>query len=91
MRMKFIRTLVAVLAAIAVCVFVYPDDLWGDDAGDQSEMMMQSPDNLATHPDQHAIDSSFLTALGDSTRPPSSAASTTPTSLVSLSVRVLRC
>jgi hypothetical protein len=91
MRRKFIRTLVAVLAAIAVFAFAYPDDLWEYDAGDQTEILMKSPERFPTHREQQAINSSLLTALSKSTCSPSSDASTTSLTLASPSTCVLRC
>ena len=91
MRRKFIRTLVAFLAAIAVFGFVCPDDLWDDDVAGQSEMVMKSPEKLSTHRDQQAIDSSLLTAISKSTCSPGSDGRARPATLVSLSTSVLRC
>jgi hypothetical protein len=92
MRRKFIRTLVAVLAAIAVFGFVYPDDLWDYDVACQSDIVMELPEKLPTHRDRQATDSSLLTALRKSTSFPSSDVSTaSPALLVSLSTCVLRC
>jgi hypothetical protein len=94
MRRKFIRALVAVLAAIAVFGFVYPDDLLDYDVAGQSDIVMKVPEKLPTHRDQQAIDSSLLTAISKSTWStcsPGSDASARPATLVSLSTSVLRC
>jgi hypothetical protein len=42
MKRKFIRALVVVLAAFAVFVFAYPDDLWDDAVYTPSEMLRES-------------------------------------------------
>jgi hypothetical protein len=91
MRRKFIRTLVAVLAAIAVFGFVYPDDLLDYDVAGQSDIVMKLPEKLPTHRDQQAIPSSLLTALRKSTCSLGSDASARLAALVSLSTSVLRC
>jgi hypothetical protein len=91
MRRKFIRTFVAVLAAIAVFGFAYPDDLWDYDVASQSDMVMKLPEKLPTHWDQQAIESPLLTALRKSTSFPNSDVSTASPALVSLSTCVLRC
>ena len=78
MRRKFIRTFVAVLAAIAVFGFAYPDDLWDYDVASQSDIVMKVPEKLPTHRDQQAIDSSLLTALRKSTCFPSSESAQRP-------------
>jgi hypothetical protein len=82
MRRKFIRALVAVLAAIAVFGFVYPDDLLDYDVAGQSDIVMKVPEKLPTHRDQQTIDSSLVTAISKSTCSPGSDASARP---------VLRC
>jgi hypothetical protein len=91
MRRKFIRALVAVLAAIAVFGFVYPDDLLDYDVAGQSDIVMKVPEKLPTHRDQQTIDSSLVTAISKSTCSPGSDASAKPATLVSLSTTVLRC
>jgi len=91
MRRKFIRALVAVLAAIAVFGFVYPDDLLDYDVAGQSDIVMKVPEKLPTHRDQQTIDSSLVTAISKSTCSPGSDASARPATLVSLSTTVLRC
>ena len=91
MRRKFIRALVAVLAAIAVFGFVYPDDLLDYDVAGQSDIVMKVPEKLPTHRDQRTIDSSLVTAISKSTCSPGSDASAKPATLVSLSTTVLRC
>ena len=91
MRRKFIRALVAVLAAIAVFGFVYPDDLLDYDVAGPSDIVMKVPEKLPTHRDQRTIDSSLVTAISKSTCSPGSDASAKPATLVSLSTTVLRC
>jgi hypothetical protein len=90
MKRKFIRTLVVVLAALAVFVFVYPDDLWEYGPAGQSEIM-KSPEKLPAHRDQHALSSSLLTASSKINCSPSSDAGTMSPLLASPSTRVLRC
>jgi hypothetical protein len=91
MKRKFIRALVVVLAALAVFVFVYPDDLWDYDVVGQSEMVAESPERLPSPRDQQAADFSPFSALNKSATFPSLDASTTSPGLVSLSTCVLRC
>jgi hypothetical protein len=91
MRKKFIRTLVAVLAAIAVFGFVYPDDLWDYDVAGQNEMVTESPERLPSPQNQQAVDFSPFVALNKRASFPSSDASTTSPTLVSLSTCILRC
>jgi hypothetical protein len=45
MKRKFIPALVVVLAAFAVFVYVYPDDLWDDAASTPSEMLKESSES----------------------------------------------
>ena len=91
MRRKFVQTLVVVLAAFAVFVYVFPDDLWDDAAYTESEMLKVSPEGLPTHRDQQAVYPSLLAASSKSTHSPSSEARTMSPTLVSLSTCVLRC
>jgi hypothetical protein len=91
MRRKFIRTLVAVLAAVVVVGFVYPDDLWDYDVAGQSEMVTGSPERLPSPQDWQAVDFSSFAALNKNTSFPSSDVRTTSRTLVSLSTCILRC
>jgi hypothetical protein len=91
MKRKFIRTLVVVLAALAVFVFVYPDDLSEFGAAGQSEIVMKSAEKLPTHRDQQAISSSLLTASSKTNCSPRSNAIPMSRPLVSPSSCVLRC
>ena len=42
MKTKILRTLAVLLAALAVCVFAYPDDLFEADGSGQGEMVLAS-------------------------------------------------
>jgi len=91
MKRKFIRALAVVLAAFAVFVYVYPDDLWDDAAYTPSEMLTESSERLSTHRDRHAVYSALFAAASKSTSCPSSEARTMSPTLVSLSTCVLLC
>jgi hypothetical protein len=91
MKRKFIQALVAVVAAIAVFGFVYPDDLLDDDVAGQSEMVTESPERLPSPRDRQAVHFSPFSALNKSTTFPSLDDSTTSPALVSLTTCVLRC
>src|SRR5690349_2542345 len=91
MRRMSIRTLVAVIAALAVFGFVYPDDGWESDFAGRSEIVLKTPEKLPTHRDGRTRSSRLLVVLSKSTCAPSSDASTTSPPLVSLSTSILRC
>jgi hypothetical protein len=87
MRRKFIRTLVVVLAAIAVFVFICPDDLLGLDPAGPSVMVLQSPEKYPTHRNR----SSRLAPLSKDIHSPKSEMGAIPLRFVFLSTSVLRC
>ena len=87
MKRKFIRTLVVVLAAIAVFVFICPDDLLELDPAGPSEMVLQSQETLPPHRNQ----SSRLAPLSKDIHSPKSEMRAIPLAFVLLSTSVLRC
>ena len=91
MRRMSIRTLVAVIAALAVFGFVYPDDGSESDLAGRSEIVLKTPEKLPTHRDGRARSSPFLIVLSKSTCAPSSHVSSSSSPLASLSTSILRC
>jgi hypothetical protein len=92
MRKKFVQALVVALAAFAVLVFAYPDDLPDDDSG--SLMLQESSVKVPTHRDQpaRAVDSPpRLFAPNESTCSPRSSGKTPSPTLLSLAACALRC
>jgi hypothetical protein len=86
-RSKFMRTLAVVLAAIAVFVFICPDDVWELDALGQGEVVLHSLEGLPTHRNASVL----LAPLGRDICSPTPKIGTTPLTFVPHSTCALRC